>query len=430
MLNTNKYDIQDTSAKEKIRTGQSFLYRKNGYESMVIEFRLKEAVCGEALTNSLRQTLKRYFYLTQKMVEIDGDFYLVKNELPVKLRHSDTLIPLGGVEANYQLIDINYYERNLVISYHHGLCDGRGILPFVRTLLYYYFSTKESQMMKLTGIQRSSDLLLEGELSEPGYVELKSAQSDTLPTVHKKGYSLPEARCQTERIKESYRYEVQIDSDSLMSYAKAVHGTPATVIAYFFSKAIQEVKGNTSEESVVCNMVTDLRAGAQLENTHRNCVSSLTIPYAEDRNEREEIQRYRERINAFKVAENMRNELQKIIALSDHLDTFPTFEEKQQVLSFFETLLSDTYILSYIGQINLGEYEKYIEEVHTYSSGTRGLSIEILALSDMFFLDIMQSFPEDRYVALFVKLLAAEGISVKLSDPIKYRVPKDKIRAV
>ncbi len=35
---------------EKIRTGQSFLYRKNGFESMVLEIQLKKNIDCQPLT--------------------------------------------------------------------------------------------------------------------------------------------------------------------------------------------------------------------------------------------------------------------------------------------------------------------------------------------------------------------------------------------
>lgn len=45
---------------EKIRAGQSYLYKLHGMESEVLEIRLAEKVHGDALNRALRKTLQRF----------------------------------------------------------------------------------------------------------------------------------------------------------------------------------------------------------------------------------------------------------------------------------------------------------------------------------------------------------------------------------
>lgn len=105
---------------------------------MIIEVKLTDIVSGNHLKTAFAQAIKRYPYLAQKFVEVAGDFFLVKNELPFVIRNSRQLLPLGGAATNEHLIDVQYAGQTVLISYHHGLADGRGMVPFVRTLLYYY----------------------------------------------------------------------------------------------------------------------------------------------------------------------------------------------------------------------------------------------------------------------------------------------------
>lgn len=53
----------------QIRSGQSFLYRTDGYDSTVIEIRMKDKVTGSYLQVALTNTVKRFPYLTDKLVE-------------------------------------------------------------------------------------------------------------------------------------------------------------------------------------------------------------------------------------------------------------------------------------------------------------------------------------------------------------------------
>ena len=54
---------------KQIRSGQSFLYRTNGYDSTVVEIRMHDKVTGSYLQVALTNTARRFPYLTQKLVE-------------------------------------------------------------------------------------------------------------------------------------------------------------------------------------------------------------------------------------------------------------------------------------------------------------------------------------------------------------------------
>ncbi|WP_259680450.1 hypothetical protein [Leuconostoc mesenteroides] len=97
------------------------------------------------------------------------------------------------------------------------------------------------------------------------------------------------------------------------------------------------------------------------------------------------------------------------------------------MLSFFENILLNTFIISYSGQTKLGELEQYIDEMHTYMSGTNGLSIEMLAINGGISVDILQSFESDVYVKDFTDILAANNIDFKINDTVLFEVPNDKL---
>ncbi|MGF1932734.1 hypothetical protein ACQUE8_17915, partial [Enterococcus casseliflavus] len=98
---------------EKIRTGQSFLYRKNGVESMIIDIQLHETVRGDYLIRAADKACQRYAYLTQQLVECDGDFYLVENKQPLVVRHSSSFLPLGSDAVNGHLFDLHYDSKTI-----------------------------------------------------------------------------------------------------------------------------------------------------------------------------------------------------------------------------------------------------------------------------------------------------------------------------
>ncbi|MDF2802752.1 MAG: hypothetical protein K0S61_2655 [Anaerocolumna sp.] len=152
---------------DKIRSGQTFLYRESGSPSMVVEVRLKEAIRGTSLEQAFQKAILRYPYLTCKLVEKNGDFYLTENPHPFRLEETSELHSLGGLEVNFHLIDVTYKGNSIYISYHHSLCDGRGIMPFVRTLIYYYCKQKYKTKIHVQNIRLAGEPLLPQETAEP-----------------------------------------------------------------------------------------------------------------------------------------------------------------------------------------------------------------------------------------------------------------------
>ncbi|MCH4168886.1 MAG: hypothetical protein LKF42_06520 [Streptococcaceae bacterium] len=429
MTQTKNIELKQS---EKIRTGQSFLYRKDGFESMVIEIKMKDTINQSHLEKAAEKALQRFDYLMQSFKEIDGDFYLIENNKPLIIRKSATLLSLGGQTTNYHLIDLHFWQNKIFISYHHGLCDGRGIMPFVRTLLYYYSTLRYDTLFLDVDVQKADSPYLLHELKEPGFIDIVQNSTAEKVEIIKKGYSLPEAAEQETQSSFSHRTPLKINSQSFLNYSKSIGATPALAFAFLFSKAINKEKLNNQPDAVNCNLIVDLRAGVGIENSFRNCVSSLSLNFeAEDGvNVEKTIQSYRQQLQNYKKQENLQQELKKIQGLSEQLDSLDNYQAKKEALSFFDNLLSDTFILSYIGKINLGAIERKIESIHTYTSGTRGLSIEILATDNDFFIDILQSFDDSKYINQFIENLNQLKIQYQLEETKIINVPKDQCQKV
>ena len=82
--------------------------------------------------------------------------------------------------------------NKICVSFHHALCDGRGIKPFVETLIYYYCSLRYNQKLDSTGIRLAGEPLLEGETAEPFGSEFFEVDRNNVFEVSRDGYSLPE----------------------------------------------------------------------------------------------------------------------------------------------------------------------------------------------------------------------------------------------
>lgn len=414
---------------EKVRSGQSYLYKKYGMESEVIEVRFKEKVTGSFLNQALSEASKRYPYFNTKLIEMDGDFYIVQNNGAPIAKRTKKLPVLGHISCQYRLVEITYYDSSVFISFHHALCDGRGIVPFVETLIYYYCKYKFHSKASSEGIRLADDPLLEGENTEPftqSYEYDKEKEKD-FPNISRDAYAIPENVITEDKM--NYRYEVKIPHADFMRVCKENNATPVILVALMMSHGICEIYPDY-DKPINANIATDIRGALDCPNTFKNCVKSMILPFCRELAERafpEQVAELRSILNSQRDRDYCRKEANNMLGLSVKLDKLDSFEKKQQIMSFFDGMTLNTYVISYIGQYKLNENARYVDDIHLYNSGTTGLGINMTCCGEHFMLDFKQNFPSDKYVKAFLSELDKLGIPYQASDVIPFATPEDSL---
>ncbi|MDO4317466.1 MAG: hypothetical protein Q4C48_04575 [Lachnospiraceae bacterium] len=415
------------SGNEKIRSGQSYLYKLRGMESEVIEIRFKKKIRGSFLTQALSETMKRYPYFNTKLIEKDGDFYIVQNDISLQVRKTKQLAKLGGIECGYHLIDVTYNDRSVFVSFHHALCDGRGIKPFIETLIWYYCRFAYGNEIRVDGIRYADEELLDGETADPFLGTYEYDDKKQFISLSRDAYALPENTTTNETI--NYRYEVTVSQKDFMATCKRNNATPVILLSIFMSKAITEIFPDY-DKPINANIATDMREALGYPNTFKNCVKSMILPYDREFSAlplEEQGKKYREILNAQRDYDYCRHEANAMIGLFDRLDTLDSYDEKRKIMAFFEGMQLNTYIVSYLGQFNLGDNKTYLDGIHLYNSGTTGLGINMISCGEKFLLDFKQNFRSDRYVKSFLKQLDEFQIAYDVSEVIEFFTPTDKL---
>jgi hypothetical protein len=414
---------------EKNRAGQSYLYKSPGYESEVFEVKLKDGVYSAILQQAVVTALKRYPYLTVKFAEKDGDFYFVENPLPLIVKDTAVLRSLGGLKTNYHLIDVTFRRKSIFVSFHHALCDGEGIKPFIETLLYYYCLYRYPRNMEnkpVPGIRLANEALLDGETKDP-FLDVYEISDGEFPKLSRDGFALDE------NIKidsdEYYRYELLIGHDEFLTFAKSNNATPSIALGLIMNRAIKNLYPDF-DKPIIYNMAASIRLALACENTFKNCVKSISFPYSREFSElpfAEQAAEYRRLLDVQRSEDYVKKEVNGMIGLFCKLDSLPSYDEKKQIMSFFEDTLLETYVSSYVGQFNLGYNEEHVESIHLYNSGVTGLGINMCASGRYFILDFKQSFPSDRYVSEFATVLQDYNVDCSVSECIKFKTPPDSL---
>ncbi|MBQ7924160.1 MAG: hypothetical protein IJ329_02515 [Clostridia bacterium] len=412
---------------EKIRSGQSYLYQTNGMESEVMEIVFYKKVSGSALNQALLETLKRYPYLNTKLVELDGDFYIVQNEMSITARRTQKLAKLGHISCGYHLIDITYFDKTVYVSWHHALCDGKGIKPFIESLVYYYCKFKYRSKASAENIRLSDSKLLDGETTEPNLNGYDYDTNKDTVQISRDAYAIPENIIEEHEV--DYRYEIDIPANEFMKVCKENHATPVILISLLTSAGIATLYPDF-DKPINANIAVDIREALDLPNTFKNCVRSMPLPF--DRtfltmSLQEQAEKQRALLNAQRDRDNCRKQANASLGLYEKLDSLPDYKEKQKVMGFFNGILLNTYIISYLGQIVLNENAQYVDKMYFYNSGVAGLGITMLCCGNKFCLNFKQSFLSDKYVKAFCDELKRLGINYSASPAIPFITPKDSL---
>ena len=412
---------------EKIRSGQAYLYQRSGMESEVMEIRFNKRVSGSFLNSALALAMKRYPYLNTKLVELDGDFYIVKNEMGLTAKSTKKLPKLGHISCGYHLVDVCYHDKTVYVSWHHALCDGKGIKPFVETLIYYYCRQKYKSRASADGIRLADAPLLPGENTEPNLGSYTYDESKPDVSVSRDAYAIPENV--VEEHDTDYRFDIQIPAAAFVAACKENHATPVVLTSLLVSAGIAELYPDF-DKPINANIAVDIRDALDLPNTFKNCVRSMPLPYSRDfltMPLSKQAEQQRALLNAQRDRDLCRKAANASLGMFDKLDTLPDYESKQKMMDFFNGMLINTYVISYLGQMILNENARYVDAICFYNSGAAGLGVTMLSCGDKFCLNFKQSFESDKYVKAFCAQLDQLGVPYSASDAIPFITPRDSL---
>ena len=176
-------------------------------------------------------------------------------------------------------------------------------------------------------------------------------------------------------------------------------------------------------------MATDLRKGLGCLHTHKNCVGSAYLSF-DTKDDAQEVRtlcsRYRETLAEQKQPDYVKETANNYAGLNDKLDMLSGFEEKKKMMSFYDTMTINSYVLSYLGTFDLGECNSFIDAIHFYAGGIKGITVNMTAAGDKFNITFIQNIEDEKYVQTFRNLLKKFHIQYDCRDKIRFSTIKDK----
>lgn len=400
-------------------------------EEMPFNIRIKtdlvEDVEPEILKSALEKTMKRYPYFKLRVV-IDGEEYItVPNELPIVCYEGPEIRDLGSAEVNYHMLAVSYYGCEVSVHVSHVVCDGAGIYPLVKTLLYYYLCDAFDAPLNPRGINLAEDPLFPDEASAPYDPKiLEGAENFYVPD-----------RGDFFRLKDGGYiddftptvYYVKISQKDFMRYNSISDGSPCTLGAVLAAEAIWDLHPEL-EKNIVCDVSLNCRGAIGTKHNFRQLCKSFPLIYKsniKDRSTRDLCTVSRGMTMMNSQPEDALKFFAETNKLYDSVDGL-SLEEKKRIVGdvALKTATENTFSISYVGQVGLGSIEPFIDSMYNITDGStyETLFIEINAENAWFDVAFIQGFSSDAYYKAFLKALEKNKIKYREDGSEKLALPK------
>ena len=358
--------------------------------------------------------LNKAFYLSFKRmphfkVKIDiaknpERYVLSTNKEEFNVIHSKHFIPLNDKQARDYLITASYFEKNLRIRFSHALSDGMGMNRFLTYTLKSYFNLKYNLQVNNTTIPN-----INTEYGNPfDYVEDNGYRS--------KQERFDSFSFSTTDVSENRTVLscISIPQDSLLKYSKDNETSVATVAAWILMNAILDVKGEQILPLRV-ELPFNMRNVLNCKDNMRNCNIDIELCMSERLIKHDNVfelsclrgQMFKETFDTCCIAKMYQSkrrwqEASKIDGIESRCKFYNSNDG-----------LSANPIISYVGKLDLEEYESYYEHIYQYLkvTGQAGILIFALCERNMFRFCITCSLNNwDEYIKAFTAFLEKVGI--------------------
>lgn len=398
-----------------------------------LTFKLKDMIDGKLLRMAVDKTMARYpYFQVRLMADGEDDLCFEYNPAPVPVLNTDERTILGGEQTSGHLLSVCYRHNRLHIDAYHGMTDGGGIYPLVKTLLYYYCSFYYGAAFSREGIRLSGDPVPQTEWDDPARIPLGTERQGLVDKWDRPALQLLDAGI-AHPVPDSVVYNMRIPEKDFMRFNFSNDGSPAVIVALLLARAIDALHPNVKEPPVIAMCVNQRRA-LDAPLAHQSLVGDVRLPYTERLKAlpfTTQATCFRGMVTLQSDQEMVLDEIRDYQTLMAHLEGLDGHRARQECCVHRMESLSRclTATVSYVGKYSMGDAEFYIQDYNALTSTALPsthvpLTVELSAFNGYFFLNFMQFFHEDAYFSVFVRQLRENNIDYDVLDLMEARYPR------
>ena len=397
-----------------------------------LTIKLKDLVDGSVLRRAADQTMERYPYFRVKLCNDGGCLFFEDNPAPVPVLHTKKRIVLGGAQTAGHLLAFCYWKNRLYIDVYHGLADGGGIMPLLKTLFYYYFSDFYEVTLSSEGIRLSGSAVSPEEWEDPAERPLSKERSGLAAKWDQPAFQIGTGGI-ARITPDSIVYNLRIPEKEFMRFNISNDGSPATIVALILARVIDRLHPEKTLPPVIA-MCVNQRKALRAPLAHQSLVGDVRLPYYGRIRElpfSTQATCFRGMVTLQSDDDMVLDEIREYQSLMEHLKTLGSDAERQALCQKRMRQLSGcfTATVSYVGKASFGEMERYIQENEALPSTALPsshvpLTVEMSAVNGYFFLNFIQYFQESDYFSAFIRELRDNALDYDVLNVAEARYPQ------
>lgn len=374
---------------------------------------LGEPIDGDILAEAAELLRERFPYFYIRVEKTENDLVPIPNPLPLTVRNTWEPIVFHTEASNYHLMAIKYEGKRLAVEILHGLTDGAGFLPYIKSLLFVYLSKKYHLSLDSTGFRLPGQEIPEAESGNPfAHLNIDAAEAPLYQKKPVKDFY----RINPGDRGENHVFYVRLPEQEVMRYCRENDGSPNALMAVILARAIRKADPE-SEKTINITIAVDHKAMLGNSDNYRQFANVAEIDFPKGR-ENEDIERMytvtRGKLLLQAQPENSLWHIKSLKAMRQKLDMMP-LQMKFDMLGKASGAARWTAAVSYTDNRSFGVLDPYIEEVYVLAQPTViDAAIEIACVNHSFYLAFLQNFPDDYLFKAFLDELAAAGIPYQL----------------
>lgn len=393
--------------------------------------KFNDPIDGDILRRATEKTFRRYPYLMKSFVEDSLGRYLIDNPRPVPVIETDGKIYLNSEETNYHLVAISYSGQFMYFNNSHAILDGRGRVPVLKTLLYYYCTERYNEEVTMDDLNLIDTPIDPAEYADPLMNEVNASSTHissgaikgepmnlmSMGLVHSEG-----------RMK---KIIMKFDEKNFMSICKQSDATPNTGICVLLCRAIRSVHPD-SPKVPIASIAVDLK---NTFGTPKTCYPAAWVSCMEYNKEMENLP-FEEQCTIFRGKLILDTDPSNMACLAggfkDFCKAIVSQKDLESKCNFVKSALSQaapyTFAVSYAGKNNFGACDAHIRGIASEVFVVSPMTLEVTVAGGSFFVTYSQMFEEDVYFKAFLKELSSLGIDYRIVDESYIDGPGIKIQ--
>ena len=384
---------------------------------MTYRFDLAENVCPDAVRQAWEKTLAVYPYMGWAVVARNGRLIMTENPLPFVIRETGEVIEPFGRPGNFHTVTFCYLGQTLWIYADHVPIDGTGFGHVLETFFYHYYCLVDGREYPAPeGVFTEKDGPVPGQ-DVDGYLMADAIDPSSMMGGFTSGDAFAVPECAKEGIfadKQDCRgYCLSVPSGEMMTHARAVGGSPMSVLAVAFSKAVQRVHPENTRPVKVMSPVSIRKVMGNHNSLLHQVVHAQYSFEPSDLTGKSDAalnKTYRAFLKGFSSEQNIRMLSGVYRGICEGYAKAFAYGALDKITMERRGEAGGSVSVSYLGTLRTGGYGNRIRMTAFHVMQEKGIMLQVTEVGDTFYIDWYQGFHDATYVRAMRDALADMGM--------------------